>query len=34
MIVLNKKIRKSDSRRIIRVKIINGMIGGKEIKYI
>ena len=34
IIVLGKKIRKSDSRKIIRIKIINGIIKRKEIKYI
>ena len=32
--VLGKKIRKSDSRKIIRARTINGIIGGKEIRYI
>ena len=34
MTVLDKKIRKSDSKRIIKARTINGMIGGKEIKHI
>ena len=34
MTVLNKRIRKSDSRRIVRARIINGIIEGKEIRYI
>ena len=34
MIVLGKKIRKSDSKRIVRAKTINGMIRRKEIRYI
>ena len=34
IIVLNKRIRKSDSRRIIRTKTINGMIGRKKIRHI
>ena len=39
MIVLGKRIRKLDSKRIIRVRIIrvriiNGIIGGKKIRYI
>ena len=34
MIVLNKKIKKSDSRKIVKTRIINGIIKEKEIKYI
>ena len=34
MIVLNKRIRKSDSRKIIRTRIISGMIKEKKIRYI
>ena len=32
--VLNKKIRKLDSKRIIRIRIINEIIEGKKIRYI
>ena len=34
MIVLNKRIRKSDSRKIIRVRTTNGMIKEKKIRHI
>ena len=32
--VLDKRIKKLDSRKIIRVRIINGIIEGKKIRYI
>ena len=32
--VLGKKIRKLDSKRIVKIRTINGIIGEKEIKYI
>ena len=31
---LGKKIKRSGSRRIVRIRIINGMIGRKKIKYV
>ena len=34
MIVLSKRIRKSDSRKIVRVKTISGMIKEEKIRYI